>query len=33
MPLGSGTITISGVNPANPMSFYFDVLEKVHPAP
>jgi len=33
MPLGTGTYTIAGVNPANPMSFYFDVLEKVHPAP
>jgi hypothetical protein len=33
MPLGSGTYTIAGVNPANQLSFYFDVLEKVHPAP
>jgi hypothetical protein len=31
MPIGSGTLTIAGVNPADPLSFHFDVIEKVRP--
>lgn len=31
MPVGNGTLTLANVNPANPMSFHFDVIEKVRP--
>jgi hypothetical protein len=31
MTIGSGTLTVAGINPADPMSFHFDVIEKVRP--
>jgi hypothetical protein len=31
VPVGSGTLTIANIDPANPMSFHFDVIEKVRP--
>jgi hypothetical protein len=32
MPVGNGTIPISGFVPTDPLSFQFDVIEKVRPA-
>jgi hypothetical protein len=31
MPIGSGTATIVGFKPTDPISFRFDVIDKVHP--